>query len=236
MIIFTDGSTLGNGKKDAVGGIGVYIPGQGSGRRSSTEHTGSQSPIQENAFTYALISTNNIKVTNQVCELIAVILGIEKILSLRDSDTNDTIYVYTDSKYVIDCATTWCKNWISNGWKNSKNKIIDNIWLIYRLVQLTKKHPIIYKHIKAHSKEPAQGTEEYILWKGNDFVDKLAQESSRNANSGAKILNWKSLASLLIDGIQKDMNINIPYCDVINECFEKLLDDPIEYEKQKKII
>jgi ribonuclease HI len=127
MKIFTDGSTINNGKKNAIGGIGIYIPKQGE--------------IEEWSLSYSLISAQDcsIKVTNQISELIAIILGIEKAIKL----TKDTIYVYTDSKYSIECATTWSKSWIKNNWKKSTGKVIENLWLIYRLVQLTQKHPII---------------------------------------------------------------------------------------------
>jgi ribonuclease HI len=221
MIIFTDGSTLNNGKKNAIGGIGIYIPGQGD--------------IPEIAISYSLISSSVVKVTNQISELIATIMGIVKLLSLRPANSEETIYIYTDSKYVIDCATTWCKTWLTNGWKNSKGKTVDNIWLIYRLVQLTKKYPIIFKHIKAHTDEPDKNSDHYILWKGNDFVDKLAQEASRNAsealvnahlntNVNIRILNWKAFARMMLLGIQCDMKMNLPYCDDINIYYKNILD------------
>lgn len=212
MIIFTDGSTLNNGKKNAIGGIGIYIPGQGDN--------------EEIVLSYSLLSNSAVKVTNQISELIATIIGIEKILTIRPTNSDETIYIYTDSKYVIDCATTWCKNWISNGWKNAKNKTVDNIWLIYRLVQLTKKYPIIFKHVRAHTEEPLRTSDNYLIWKGNDYVDKLAQESSRKAlEENAKILNWKSFANVLLSGIQKDMKMNIPYCDDINDCFHHIINN-----------
>ena len=108
MKIFTDGSTINNGKKNAIGGVGIYIPKQGD--------------IEEWSISYSLLSAEqySIKVTNQISELIAIILAIEKAKDL----TKDTIYVYTDSKYAIDCATTWSKIWIKNNWKKSTGKII----------------------------------------------------------------------------------------------------------------
>jgi len=44
MKIFTDGSTINNGKKNAIGGIGVYIP--------------KQDGIEEWSLSYSLISKN----------------------------------------------------------------------------------------------------------------------------------------------------------------------------------
>jgi ribonuclease HI len=207
MIIFTDGSTINNGKKNAIGGIGVFIP--------------KQNEIEECNISYALQSTDKIKVTNQISELIAIIIGIEASIKI----TNETIYVYTDSKYSMDCATVWSKSWINNKWKKSNGKIIDNLWLVYRLVQLTKKHPIIFKHIKAHTDEPTnKNTELYQMWLGNNIVDGLAQSASRsivNLDNSVKILNWKTFASLIIYGMKNDINNNIPYINDITLFYKK---------------
>jgi ribonuclease HI len=211
MIIFTDGSTLNNGKKNAIGGIGVYIPQQKSTSNSN-----------EYKLSYSLLSTDYIKVTNQISELIAIILGIEQAIKM----TKETIYVYTDSKYAIDCATTWSKSWINNNWKKSNGKVIDNLWLIYRLVQLTKKYPIIFKHIKAHTEEPSnKSSDEYNLWFGNDTVDKLAQNASQDIiqlNESAKILKWNSFAGFLINGMKNDVKCNLPFINDISDFYKKI--------------
>jgi ribonuclease HI len=207
MIIFTDGSTINNGKKNAYGGIGVYIP--------------NQDDFTESRISYSLKSTDKIKVTNQISELIASIIGIEIGINM----TNETIYIYTDSKYVIDCATTWNKSWIANNWKKSNGKCVDNIWLVYRLIQLTKKYPVIFKHVKAHTVEPKNKTGiEYLLWLGNNTVDNLAQNASKSIielRDDVKSLNWNSLAVLLINGMKRDHKINVPYCNEINVFYQK---------------
>ena len=208
MIIFTDGSTINNGKKNA---LGVYIPLQNN--------------INEYKLSYSLLSTNKIKVTNQISEMIATILGIEAAIKL----TNDTIYIYTDSKYVIDCATTWCKSWIANNWKKSTGKIVDNLWLVYRLVQLTKKYPIIFKHVRAHTDAPNnKQSDEYRIWEGNNMVDELAQIASRglvnynkDINTNIRILKWTSLASILINGIRNDYKSELPFVVEISEFYKK---------------
>ena len=208
MKIFTDGSTINNGKKNAIGGIGIYIPKQGE--------------IEEWSISYSLLSANqySIKVTNQISELIAIILAIEKAKDL----TKDTIYVYTDSKYAIDCATTWSKLWIKNNWKKSNGKVIENLWLIYRLVQLTHKYPVIFKHIKAHTDEPVNTNDEnYELWLGNDKVDKLAQSASKNIvelNPTTRILKWTTLASLLVCGMKTDIKCGLPFIEEIKNFYE----------------
>jgi len=228
MKIFTDGSTINNGKKNAVGGIGIYIPKQGD--------------IEEWSLSYSLISmqipsgvrsllnnnqTSNlgefqlIKVTNQIAELIAIILAIEKGVKL----TKETIYIYTDSKYSIECATTWSNTWMKNNWKKSTGKTIENLWLIFRLVQLTRKHPIIFKHIKAHTDEPSEQNEDYLLWQGNDKADKLAQNASKNVinlNPQTKILKWHTLAALIVGGMKNDVKYELPFIDELKNFYLKI--------------
>ena len=209
MIIFTDGSTFNNGKKNAIGGIGIYIPKLDN--------------QDECKISYSLLSFKQLKVTNQISELIATIIAIEKAISI----THDTIYIYTDSKYVIDCATTWSKSWINNKWKKSNGKIIDNLWLIYRLIQLTKKYPVIFKHIKAHQDQPNNVNNElYKLWLGNKIADELAVEASKSAIelvNSVKILNWETFALFIINGMNKDIKINIPYHNDITTFYKLLL-------------
>jgi ribonuclease HI len=214
MIIFTDGSTINNGKKNAIGGIGIYIPKQGE--------------IDEWSLSYSLISSNNvgsqqsIKVTNQISELIAIILCIEKAIKL----TKDTIYIYTDSKYSIECATSWSNKWVKNNWKKPNGKVIENLWLIYRLVQLTRKHPIIFKHVRAHTEEPINhNNDEYLIWFGNDKADKLAQTASRNVvdlNPSTKILKWHTLASLLVCGMKNDIKCELPFIEELKSFYENM--------------
>jgi len=209
MKIFTDGSTINNGKKNAIGGIGIYIPKQGN--------------IDEWSLSYSLIEGCSIKVTNQISELIAIILAIEKAVQLTNKET---IYIYTDSMYGINCATSWCNKWIKNDWKKSNGKTIDNLWLIYRLVQLTRRYPIIFKHVKAHTDEPQNHNDEnYIIWDGNNKADKLAQEGSQNVKDlspNTKILKWTTLSSLLVCGMKSDIKSGLPFIDELKNFYEKM--------------
>lgn len=218
MYIFTDGSTINNGKKNAVGGIGVYCPKQIINNVEYPEYK----------LNYSLASTNNIKVTNQIAELIATILAIEHAIKIC---SNDTIYIYTDSAYVINCATNWCNSWINNNWKKSTGKVIDNLWLVYRLVQLTKKYPVFFKHVRAHTVEPENKTDEkYLMWLGNDIVDKLAQKSSQcllNGSGEVKTLNWEAFANLLIHGMTNDIKVGLPFINEINDFYKKLLENKV---------
>ena len=208
MHIFTDGSVLLNGKENAIGGIGLFIPKQNN--------------IEEFKLSYSLITNNKFKITNQIAELTAAIIGIIYALQNYDED----IYLYTDSKYVINIATTWYKKWIDNNWKKDNKKLIDNLWLIYPLIQLVhnKKNPIFFKYIKAHMASPSNiNTVEYIIWNGNNIADNLARtaaENILNANIEYKILCWNTFAIILINIIKDNINESIPYLNSIGEFYK----------------
>lgn len=163
-IVFTDGSTFNNGKKDVVkyGGIGVYI----------------YKPI------YKLISIpyTDVDVTNNICELNACIVAIKCIKNLSSYNKElDKIKIYSDSKYVIQSITSWSDNWIKNGWKNKAGKDVKNKELIKRLLDLYNTFTIEMIHVKSHKKQPVdKKSEDFILWKGNNIADKLATDASKS--------------------------------------------------------
>ena len=127
-IVFTDGSTFNNGKKDKLkyGGVGIYI----------------QSPIVKSIG----IPYNNPNVTNNICELNACIMAIKIILELYEFDIEqDTIKIYSDSQYVINSITIWSKKWMNNGWKNKAGQDIKNSSLIKKLLEYYNKYKVMYK-------------------------------------------------------------------------------------------
>ncbi len=160
--IFTDGSSLNNGKRGVkrYGGIGVYF-GEDDERNISESLTG--------------------KVTNQIAELKACIEGIKVA-----SQEGGIIHVYSDSRYVIKSMTEWVKNWEKNGWKNSKKKPIENMELIKELHTLTKKCHVIYHYCPAHQSEPnkEEDLDKWEIWRGNYMADKYALAAAKaTANS-----------------------------------------------------
>ena len=164
MIIYTDGSTTNNGKANAIGGFGIYIP------KLSCE------------ISYKLESTKNIKITNQLSELLAIMYVLEYIKDKSIDD--DIVYIYTDSLYSINCITKWCKNWKKNNWKNTKNKTIENYILITRIYDFINNFHknIIFKHVRSHQNEPDKDSDSYQHWYGNNKADKLATNGTNIFN------------------------------------------------------
>lgn len=147
IIVFTDGSCVNNGKKNAKGGIGVYFPCK-----------------EFNDISDAFIQT---PITNQRAELYAI---YKALLTITENSEFKKIIIYTDSLYSIKCVTEWIKKWETNNWKGSTKKPVLNQDLIRPINNILKQHEnkIIFKHVRSHTNDD---TIESIF---NDVVDKLA--------------------------------------------------------------
>jgi ribonuclease HI len=92
VLIYTDGACSGNPGKGGWGAI-VYLP---------------PGDVYE-------LGGAKFKTTNNQMELTATIEALESL------DAEDmTIWLYTDSTYVIRGITQWIWGWKKNGWKNSE--------------------------------------------------------------------------------------------------------------------
>ena len=83
--------------------------------------------------------------TNNRMELLAVIVGLEKL-----KNPNMTVLVISDSKYVVDAVE---KKWVF-GWekKNFAGKKNPDLWL--RFLKIYRKHQVDFKWIKGHNNHP----------------------------------------------------------------------------------
>jgi len=119
--IFTDGASSGN---PGPGGYGVIL--------RSGNH-------------YKELSAGYRKTTNNRMELLAVIRGLEALKNL-----NQTVTIYSDSKYVIDSIEKkWVHGWVKKGFAGKKNK---DLWLRY--LELSKLHQIKFNWVRGHAGHP----------------------------------------------------------------------------------
>ena len=83
--------------------------------------------------------------TNNRMELLAVIVGLEKI-----TKPNMKVLVISDSKYVVDSVE---KKWVF-GWekKNFTGKKNPDLWM--RFLKIYRKHQVDFKWIKGHNNHP----------------------------------------------------------------------------------
>ncbi|MDE2100421.1 MAG: ribonuclease HI [Patescibacteria group bacterium] len=101
--------------------------------------------------------------TNQRCELIACIKGLEY---LKWQHPDWSVRVVSDSAYLVNCfEQRWYDAWWHNGWRTSSNGEIKNGDLWLDLLSLWEQYPseISWKHVRGH-----QGD------KWNEFCDELA--------------------------------------------------------------
>ena len=83
--------------------------------------------------------------------------------------------IVTDSRYAIDCVTTWHVNWRKNGWKTSAGKAVENRDLVENILGRVEDRNAIgsqtnFEWVKGHANDP-----------GNVAADQLAVAGARRA-------------------------------------------------------
>ncbi|KAI5367895.1 Putative ribosomal protein L9/RNase H1 [Septoria linicola] len=170
--IYTDGSSLSNGKTNAWGGVGVYFGPQD--RRNISE------PL------------NGTKQTNQRAELTAIVRALE--VAPKDRK----IVIVSDSRYSIDCVTNWFHNWQRNGWVNSSKKPVENRDLVQKILDMLEERFRLNEH-RMEDAEDAPPADQRAHWdrgpggvrfewvkghdkdEGNNAADDLATAGARSA-------------------------------------------------------
>ena len=138
--IYTDGAAKGN---PGQGGYGVVMEMVGS-------------PYKKEFFEGFRHTTNN------RMELLAVIVGLEK---LKAPKTN--VLVVSDSKYVVDSVEKgWVFGWEKKYFKDKKNP---DLWL--RFLKIYRQHHVKFMWIKGHNNHPQ-----------NERCDELAVMASQQNN------------------------------------------------------
>lgn len=127
IIVYTDGSSLGNPGPGGWGAVILYPDKQ----------------VEE-------LGGRNLHTTNNKMELTAPIEALKKI-----SKRKEPIFIYTDSSYVINGITKWVKGWQKKGWKTIAKKEVLNKELWEKLLKLSSKHRISWHHVRAHQGVPA---------------------------------------------------------------------------------
>jgi len=91
------------------------------------------------------ITGGELATTNNRMELLAVING------LRALKSSSRVTVHTDSRYVMDGATTWLKRWKTNGWKTSDKKPVRNDDLWRELEDASSRHEVDWRWVRGHA-------------------------------------------------------------------------------------
>jgi|GEM_PF-1164299 len=81
--------------------------------------------------------------TNNRMELMGAITLLE--------NTQGSIHIQGDSRYVLDGITKWIHNWRRRNWKTTTGSKVENRDLWERLATLTEGREVIWEHIRGHS-------------------------------------------------------------------------------------
>ncbi|MBF0300427.1 MAG: ribonuclease HI [Oligoflexia bacterium] len=91
-------------------------------------------------------------VTNNQMELRAVIAGLQEITTSFPLQLKEKIFVYTDSRYVVDGVNSWLAGWKKRNWRKADNKTPENLRLWQELDQLLANFKSIkFVWIKGHN-------------------------------------------------------------------------------------
>jgi ribonuclease HI len=101
----------------------------------------------------------DVPTTNNKMELQGVISGlsglIEKWIEDGVSDRESPVFVYSDSKYVVEGIEKWVIGWKARGWKKADNKDPENLLLWKELDQLKSRfNRIKFLWVKGHAGHP----------------------------------------------------------------------------------
>jgi len=159
LIVFTDGSTINNGKKNAKAGFGVYWP-----------------YLNHLSGSYTL--PNNEVQTNNRAEYRACIQALKQADEI-DPNRNKKLIIYSDSMLLINSMTKWIYTWRKNNWKKAdKNPVLNQDLLEILssyIIGSTKIRNINWIHVQSHT-----GNTDWISVQ-NDIVDKLAKDGANKS-------------------------------------------------------
>lgn len=123
VYIYTDGASKGN---PGPGGYGVVMELAGTS-------------YKKEFYEGFRLTTNN------RMELLAVIVGLEKL-----KNANTSVLVVSDSKYVVDAVEKgWVFGWEKKYFKDKKNP---DLWM--RFLKVYRKHHVKFQWIKGHNNHP----------------------------------------------------------------------------------
>ena len=122
--------------------------------------------------------------TNNIAELNALF----KAMQIAEESNNENIIpIFTDSKYSIDCISTWAYSWKKNGW-SKKGGEIKNLDLIIKSHTLFEKikSKIKLEYVKGHSG---------II--GNELADRMAINAIKQKSIEYKSFVYEKLEEVL---------------------------------------
>lgn len=128
--IYTDGSSLANGKEGSRAGLGVFF-GDGDPRNISERLHGEPQ-------------------TNQRAELMAMLRALQTV------PLEQKVQIYSDSQYSINCVTQWALGWKKKGWRTATGEEVKNQDIIRSVLDKMEERAkaggdTLYHWVKGHA-------------------------------------------------------------------------------------
>jgi ribonuclease HI len=152
LSIYTDGSSLNNGRKNSRGAYSAVYP-----------------DTPELSFGRPLPSESS--QTNQTAELTGILEGVRGLKAQR-SLSGVVIRICTDSEYSINCLTKWVSGWRKKDWKTSEGKPVVHRTLLEEILKELEGVSHQFVHVRAHT----GGSDTDSKW--NDYADQLANKAA----------------------------------------------------------
>ncbi|KAF7494276.1 Ribonuclease H1 [Sarcoptes scabiei] len=167
--VYIDGSCWRNGSPNACAGLGIYWPGSPEKNQSLTID-GKQTSIR--------------------AEIWAAIMAIRQARSLG----YHYLYIYSDSHFVIQCATVWIEKWKRSNWITTAGHEVKNRYDMMALDEAVKSiQKIIWRPVVAHSG---------VF--GNEEADRLAKAAiAETLSKRSTSSESQSFDPLINDGLEK---------------------------------
>lgn len=177
IVVYTDGSSLGNGRTNAVAGVGVYF-GPRDPRNISEPLRGERQ-------------------TNQRAELTAVARALDNVPIDRSAE------IVTDSNYAIKCLTEWFQKWEKTAWRNSVGKPVENRDLIEPIIARIRerdccKAKTTFRWVKGHANDPGNSAADELAVQGSRISTpelRGKQEFSLTLNTPTRLHHFKEAVS-----------------------------------------
>lgn len=118
--------------------------------------------------------------TNNVAELNALHQGL--IMAKYELSKDNSVVIFCDSQYTINCITLWARNWQKKGWKKSDGGEIKNLELIKNLHTLYQalSGDLQILHVNGHA-----GVE------GNELADRMSMLAIESRNHDFNLFQEK---------------------------------------------
>lgn len=195
LIIYTDGSSLGN---PGPGGYGAVIV---SPKLEEVIELGGGKP----------------QTTNNEMEMTAVVAALAHI-----AINNMPVTIYTDSKFVINGITKWVSNWQRNGWQTASKQPVTHRAIWEQMVSLVEgrgtEGAVTWKYVPGHQGVPGNervddiaqdfaGGKPVELYRGNlaDYTIDIIKEPDIQKDMSVTESGYPIYLSLIDGELQKHM-------------------------------